>query len=166
MKATFHRALLLLLVIASSYNLASAAFSVTLSKSSYHGFNISCFGGSDGWLTANPLGGTSPYSYLWSNSATTQTISNLSAGTYTVTVTDNVSATATASFTLVAPAPLNATCTRSLYSNGYNVSCYQCFNGSINTTPTGGATPFRIYGMMEPLLKTTVPWVEALTPLL
>jgi len=46
-------------------------------------------GESNGSATANPSGGTPPYSYLWSNGETTQTIDNLSSGTYTVTVTDD-----------------------------------------------------------------------------
>lgn len=45
-------------------------------------------GADDGQLTANPSSGTSPYSYTWSNGGTTQTISDLISGTYTVTVTD------------------------------------------------------------------------------
>jgi len=43
--------------------------------------------GNDGTATANPSGGMAPYTYNWSNGATTQTISGLSPGTYTVTVT-------------------------------------------------------------------------------
>lgn len=50
--------------------------------------NVSCFGGSNGSITAQPIGGTAPYSYLWSNGAMTQTITGLVAGTYTVTITD------------------------------------------------------------------------------
>jgi hypothetical protein len=42
----------------------------------------------NGSLTAIVTGGTSPYSYVWSNGATTQTASNLGYGDYTVTVTD------------------------------------------------------------------------------
>ncbi|MBK9462374.1 MAG: SprB repeat-containing protein [Sphingobacteriales bacterium] len=36
-----------------------------------------CFGGSNGTATANPVGGTSPYSYLWNTTGTTQTITAL-----------------------------------------------------------------------------------------
>lgn len=42
----------------------------------------------DGTGTCNPDGGTLPYSYEWSNGATTQTIENLAPGTYDVTITD------------------------------------------------------------------------------
>ncbi len=42
---------------------------------------------SDGAATVNVTGGTGPYTYLWSNGATTQTINNLSPGLYCITVT-------------------------------------------------------------------------------
>jgi hypothetical protein len=38
--------------------------------------------------TVNVVGGTEPYTYLWSNGQTTQTATGLAAGTYSVTVTD------------------------------------------------------------------------------
>ena len=42
-----------------------------------------------GTVTANPTGGTPPYTtYVWSDGQTTQTATNLDAGTYIVTVTD------------------------------------------------------------------------------
>ncbi len=42
---------------------------------------------SDGSVTVNVTGGTGPYTYLWSNNSTNQTINNLSPGLYCVTVT-------------------------------------------------------------------------------
>ena len=52
------------------------------------GTNIDCHGNVNGMATVSATGGTPNYSYSWSNGATTQSISGLQAGTYTVTVTD------------------------------------------------------------------------------
>lgn len=51
--------------------------------------NVSCFGLSDGFATAVPLGGVAPYSYVWSNGASTSSVSQLAAGTYSVSITDD-----------------------------------------------------------------------------
>ncbi|MCB9449156.1 MAG: T9SS type A sorting domain-containing protein [Flavobacteriales bacterium] len=48
-----------------------------------------------GQATANPSGGSSPYTYLWANGKTTQTATGLNPGNYYVTVTDNNGCTAT-----------------------------------------------------------------------
>ena len=53
-------------------------------------------------LTANPTGGSGPYTYLWSTSATGNSISVTTSGTYTVTVTDSNGCTATASQAITA----------------------------------------------------------------
>ncbi|MCO4807261.1 MAG: T9SS type A sorting domain-containing protein [Flavobacteriales bacterium] len=50
--------------------------------------NITCFGDSNGGASAFGLGGTSPYSYLWSTGSTSGSILSVGAGQYTVTVTD------------------------------------------------------------------------------
>ncbi|MBK8845737.1 MAG: SprB repeat-containing protein [Bacteroidetes bacterium] len=50
--------------------------------------NVTCLGGSDGSIAANPAGGTMANSYMWSNEQTTATATGLISGTYTVTVTD------------------------------------------------------------------------------
>ena len=52
---------------------------------------LTCYSSSDGQLRANPTGGTTPYSYVWSvntGSQTTQTAINLGQGIYSVTVND------------------------------------------------------------------------------
>ncbi len=65
-----------------------AALSNNVATSNYNGYGVSCFGGNNGSASANVTGGVSPYSYVWSNNATSSNISNLSAGNYNVVVTD------------------------------------------------------------------------------
>ncbi len=48
----------------------------------------SCIFASDGTATASPYGGKTPYTYKWSNGATTSTISSLKEGYYNLVVTD------------------------------------------------------------------------------
>lgn len=80
-----------------------SALSASVSVSS----NISCNGGNDGALTASATGGTPSYTYAWSNSATSPSISSLSATTYTVTITDANGCTSLSSSTLSNPSPLS-----------------------------------------------------------
>lgn len=98
--------------------------------------NVLCYGGNNGTANANPLGGTSPYTYLWSGGQTTATISGLIAGTYTVSVTDSKSCTASNSVIITEPAAFSAT----LSSTG--VSCNGASNGSATVTGAGGTGPY------------------------
>ncbi len=75
----------------------------TLVASSSLDSDVTCNGGADGGVTASATGGSSPYIYLWNNSATTATISGVAAGTYTVTVTDANGCTSTSSKTVTEP---------------------------------------------------------------
>lgn len=56
--------------------------------------DLGCFGTDDGVLGVEPVGGTPPFDYQWSNGANTSTISSLPAGNYSVTVTDHGGCTA------------------------------------------------------------------------
>ncbi len=51
---------------------------------------VNCGGASDGMIIANALGGTPPYSFQWSNGATTPTINALGVGEYSLSLTDAV----------------------------------------------------------------------------
>jgi len=68
----------------------SSSVTTTLSVLSISGIikDASCPNSSDGEIDVTVNGGTPPYSYLWSNGATSQDINTLAAGNYTVTVTD------------------------------------------------------------------------------
>ena len=68
---------------------------------SLNSVNTTC-GNSNGSATVTPTSGTAPFNYLWNNNALTSSISNLSAGIYTVTVTDTIGCSASAS-TVISP---------------------------------------------------------------
>ncbi|MEL7425764.1 MAG: SdrD B-like domain-containing protein, partial [Bacteroidota bacterium] len=63
------------------------------------GTDATC-GDDNGTATANASGGTAPYTYEWSNGGTTETITDLGPGTYSVTVTDANGCTAEGSVTI------------------------------------------------------------------
>lgn len=66
--------------------------------------NVTCFNGSNGSISVLPQGGTIPYQILWNTGSTSQTISNLLPGNYSVTFTDaNNCDTLNLSFTITEP---------------------------------------------------------------
>jgi hypothetical protein len=76
-------------VIATDAHGCSGSASVSITQPLALNVNVTVnVANAPGALTANPTGGTLPYTYLWSNGVTTAGITNLTAGTYTVTVTD------------------------------------------------------------------------------
>ncbi|MBI2967280.1 MAG: PKD domain-containing protein [Bacteroidetes bacterium] len=107
------------------------AISITESEN-----DISCNGAMDGSINITVSGGAPSYSFQWSNLETTEDITGLSAGIYTVTVTDLSGCTADSSFTLTQPAQLSAS------TVVLPVSCYGDSTGSIDMTVTGGTPPY------------------------
>lgn len=75
--------------------------------------DVKCFGGTDGAVDLTVAGGTLPYSFLWSNGAITEDLTNVAAGTYSVTVTDANACTANASGTVNQPPLLVASASNS-----------------------------------------------------
>ena len=98
--------------------------------------NASCSGVCDGTATANPGGGTLPYSYLWQPGAfTTSSVSGLCAGSYSLTVTDANGCSTNTTVTITQPQPLLATVSAT------TASCGLC-DGSATVNVTGGTQPY------------------------
>ncbi len=97
--------------------------------------NPTC-GASNGSATASTTGGTTPYTYQWSNGANTNSIYNLSAATYSVTVTDADGSTDTETITLTDPSGMSIT------TSVTNESLAGANDGAVDATVSGGASPY------------------------
>ena len=97
---------------------------------------VLCNGGSNGAVAAVASGGSGTLTYLWSNAATTSSITGLSIGTYSVTVTDAVPCSVTATVTISQTASLSASGVETAKS------CSDKNDGSIDVTVSGGKTPY------------------------
>jgi gliding motility-associated-like protein len=99
--------------------------------------NVLCFGAKTGAVNLTVSGGTSPYTFLWSNGATTEDLSNVVAGNYTVTITDSKGCTANAVGNVTQPA---AALTGTTVVT--NVLCSGGSTGAVNLTVSGGTPPY------------------------
>ena len=93
---------------------------------------VGCSNPNSGAIDLSVSAGTPGYTYLWSNGATTQDLTNKPIGTYTVTVTDAASCTATTSAT-ISNAPAIVLATQVL-----DVSCSGIADGEIGLDVIGG----------------------------
>lgn len=94
--------------------------------------DVTCFGGNDGEATASSTGGTTPYTYLWSNADADSIGNNLIAGSYTVTVTDANGCSSTATVTITEPPLLSAN------ASGTDLLCNADNSGTANVVASGG----------------------------
>jgi len=118
-------------------------------------------GQADGTASVYPSGGTTPYTYLWSNGGSTQTIANIVPGFYAVTVTDAGGCQNTASVTVDADGG------PTIGTSFTNADCFSGNNGTANvvaTPPSGtysyswsnGATTPSITGLTPGIYNITV----------
>jgi hypothetical protein len=101
--------------------------------------NITCNGLCNGFTSAVATGGTPPYTYLWSTSATTYSIGGLCAGVYTITVTDANGCASTVTSPIAQPSALSVS-----FTSVTNATCLGVNNGSATANPSGG-TPGYTY---------------------
>lgn len=98
--------------------------------------NVSCFGRCDGSTTAVGLGGTFPYTYVWSTGDAGASLDSLCAGNYTVTVTDANSVTAVGTVSIIQPNLL------SVAVSTEDQICGIAPDGTATAVPTGGTAPY------------------------
>lgn len=98
---------------------------------------VSCNGESTATLLATYNGGGNAATYLWNTGSTSNILSAIGAGTYTVTVTDNTGCTDSETFTVTQPAVISA-----VFSP--IPPCPASSNGSISAVISGGTTPYQI----------------------
>jgi gliding motility-associated-like protein len=104
--------------------------------SDFNSKNISCFGQADGFINVTTLSGLAPYVYTWTSTngftGTTQDISNLKAGIYTLKIVDNNFCTATEIINMTEPGKLGILPTLSASTaGGFNINCAGDITGSI-----------------------------------
>ncbi len=98
----------------------------------------SSVGANDGSATLAPTGGTSPYTYQWSNSMSTPSIDNLAPGNYSYTITDDNQCTVEGVVTIN-----GFSCAGfSVIVTGTNIDCFGDATGTATADVTGGEGPF------------------------
>jgi len=108
------------------------ALTVTLSSQT----NVTCNGGNNGAVDISVSGGTTPYTFAWSNFSTTEDISVLIAGNYSVLITDANNCTQTFSTSITQPLSVAAT------TSVTNTSCFGGNDGTASVNVTTGVSPY------------------------
>lgn len=118
------------------------------------GFSVAVTEISPGQLDATPTGGIPPYTFVWIQNSTSQTISTSQTtnvtlgGTYTVIVTDNDGCITEESITIADPC------------NGLDVTISETSPGNLLATPTGGTAPYQYAWSVGSVGPTTFVMME------
>lgn len=99
--------------------------------------NVDCFGFATGAINIDVVGGTAPYTFLWSNGASTEDIAAISAGQYNVVVTDSLGCTKNLAVTITQSTEIVITAITT------PVECYGDNDATIAVTLSGGTAPYQ-----------------------
>ena len=131
MRVSLFRLLTLLLSFAFLSNVSFAQLNLSTVTT-----DVTCNGTCDGTVDLTVGAGTTPYTFMWSNAAASEDLTNLCAGIYGVTVTDNLGMMDSTNVTILEPAALLVT------TNGFNQSCTGICDGSASASVMGGVPPY------------------------
>jgi gliding motility-associated-like protein len=150
-------------ILVQDANGCTASESVTIATLNSSNFtitptitNVKCFGGNDGAISVEVTGGNSgeTYSYTWTGMIQGSSLTQLTAGTYTVTVKPASGCEKTASYVISQPTAITVT------PSITNVSCKGKKDGIISLNVSGG-NPDYTYAW-GPGISATTPSVSML----
>lgn len=98
--------------------------------------DVSCNGGSDGFINVTVNGGTQPYNYAWSTGDSSEDIAALSEGSYSLVLSDANGCQYTSNQMVIDPNTIDISIETS------PVKCYNQANGAIELSCSGGTMPF------------------------
>ncbi|CAI8158825.1 MAG: Uncharacterised protein [Formosa sp. Hel3_A1_48] len=146
---------------------------ITETISEFNGFNISCFGASDGSIDIVTAGGGGPsnsdqYTYEWtldgtpfavSSPSTDTSLQELGPGFYQVTVTDVVGCTYTEIYEITEPEDIFI-----VVDSEVDILCNGDLTGSISITPQGGTGDYEYYWTLDGQEFDDIEDIENLGP--
>lgn len=97
---------------------------------------VSCYNLCNGGAEVTPEGGVGPFTYLWSDGATSADVKNLCAGSYSVHVSDAKGCKDSASFTIIQPSEL------SFSTSSQNAACGAADGSATVSGVSGGTSPY------------------------
>ncbi|HLZ16836.1 MAG TPA: T9SS type A sorting domain-containing protein, partial [Cyclobacteriaceae bacterium] len=105
-------------------------------KLSYSVTPTTCLDNGSGAINISVSGGSPPYSYSWSNGATTKDLNGLTSGSYAVTVKDSLGCEITTRILVF----------KNTFQVGSEITqplCWGDATGAISLTPSGGVAPYQ-----------------------
>ncbi len=108
---------------------------------------IDCAGNMNGEITISPSNGIAPYQFNWSNTATTNALSNLGNGIYSCNISDALACQKSFSDTIFTLSNLN------VQISGTNIVCDSSSAGSVSLSAANGVLPYS-YSWMNSLETT------------
>ena len=117
---------------------SSSGMSATITST-----NLTSSGANDGTAVVAPVGGTAPYTYVWSNGDTTQAINNLSPGTYTCTIQDSGGCQTVISVNIGVPLGIPINTVPLDVCLNLNTGTFE-FRDNNDYSPSGSVLPYRI----------------------
>lgn len=110
--------------------------------------DVNCNGAASGSIAVSVTGGTPGYSYQWSNTQTTNSISNLTASSYTLAIADNSGCADTISITVTEPPVIN------ISVSSTDVTCNNGNDGTATAAASGGVGAYSFIWSTFPVQTT------------